>query len=177
MVMPYFGSTFGGLIREQVGIKRTGAEMTAEEFLSRAQGQRLSAEDFASMFGGIARRTSPRRAADGPFDDGPPCLQTLARSGVAEHQGRNNTLFQIGVYLRKKWPDRWETKLEEANHLYMQPALPSEEVVGVKRSLAKKDYGYKCADEPMCSVCDKPTCLRRQYGVGGGAEGLPVIAT
>ena len=39
--------------------------------------------------------------------------------------------------------------------------------------MKKRDYGYKCSDQPMCGLCDRPTCLTRKYGVGGQSH--PVI--
>ena len=43
-------------------------------------------------------------ASGGSFYDGPPCLQILAKSKISEG-GRNNGLFNLGVYLRKAYPD------------------------------------------------------------------------
>ena len=40
--------------------------------------------------------------------DGPPCLQILCAEKISEG-GRNNGLFNIGVYLRKAFPDSWES--------------------------------------------------------------------
>ena len=30
----------------------------------------------------------------------------------------------------------------------------------------KKDWGYKCNDQPMCSLCDKKLCKTRKFGIG-----------
>ena len=30
----------------------------------------------------------------------------------------------------------------------------------------KKEWGYKCKDEPMCSLCDKKLCKTRKFGIG-----------
>jgi hypothetical protein len=30
----------------------------------------------------------------------------------------------------------------------------------------KKDWGYKCNDQPMCSLCDKKLCKSRKFGIG-----------
>ena len=37
------------------------------------------------------------------LQNGPPCLQILCKQGISEG-GRNNGLFNIGVYLRKAYP-------------------------------------------------------------------------
>jgi putative DNA primase/helicase len=46
--MPY-GPTFGGKIREQVGLKRTGSEMDPPEFIRMAEGKRLTADQFKEL--------------------------------------------------------------------------------------------------------------------------------
>jgi hypothetical protein len=149
--------------------------MTIAEFLRHAQKLRCSPGEFDLL----GKRTRERRQATRPeadvsFSDGPPCLLAMAANGVEENAGRNNALFHSGVYARKKWPSDWERKLEEINQKVMRPPLLADEVLGIVRSLRKKDYGYKCNDQPMCALCDRSTCLTRQYGVG---ESLPAIVS
>jgi hypothetical protein len=88
---------------------------------------------------------------------------------------RNNGLFNLGVYLRKAFPDDWETKILEYNQTIMQPALDLKEVNVVADQIKKKDYQYKCADQPICNFCNKDLCRSRKHGVGGGAN-TPTIA-
>lgn len=180
MVMPYFGGTFDGKLQEQVGLKKTGAEMTAEEFLRVCEDSLV--DDVASL-----APTRPPAHPDKPggrvareaFDDGPPCLQHLARGGV-EKGGQNNTLFMMGLYLIRKEPADWKEQLEEVNRLHMSPPLPSDQVASTIKSLEKKEYEYTCGVEPMASHCDVRACRRRRYGVGSSADypdisGLSVI--
>ena len=49
--------------------------------------------------------------------DGPPCLQILMGGKISEG-GRNNGLFNIGVYLRKAFPDSWESEILNYNMQY-----------------------------------------------------------
>lgn len=172
MVMPYYGDTFGGKLKFQRGLKETGAEMTVEEFLNFAERHRVTEEDMAQL----RSRSVPEEQGGPPrkkrangksvaYGDGPPCLQFMAESGFPEG-GRNNALFHIGVYLKKAEPTKWKELLESDNQKYMRPPLPSEEVEQVKKSLEKKDYEYKCKDQPMASHCDSIMCRSRKYGVG-----------
>jgi hypothetical protein len=108
--------------------------------------------------------------ADVPFSDGPPCLQGLTKHGFPEGS-RNNALFSVGVYLRNKYPDEWETKIEEFNLKHMQPPLDSKSVQTVIKSLRKSTYHYRCNDIPLRNACKRDVCLRRQFGVGGNAGG------
>lgn len=176
MVMPYYGDTYGGKIREQVGVKRTGAEQTVEEFLKMAEGHLLTAGEFEAVG---KKRTSARRGANGrapaePFGDGPVCLQHLAVEGVSAG-GQNNTLLMMGIYYKRADPAHWKARLEEANRKFLSPPGSSDGVQAVIRSLEKKDYEYTCKVEPMCSHCDSALCRTRKHGVGGGAN-YPIIS-
>lgn len=171
MVMPYFGSTYGGKIQEQVGLKKTGQPMTIEEFLDNAEKTRVGPDAIATL--GKARKRNGKEDGPADFSDGPPCLQNLAVSGVDNN--RNNALFHMGVYFRQAVPRGWKKAVEEANTLHMKPALDAGEVAGVIRSLEKKDYEYTCKLEPMCSHCDSILCRSRRYGVGLDGD-LPLIS-
>ena len=75
---------------------------------------------------------------------GPPCLQELLSQGSLGEGGRNNGLFNIGVYLRKRFPEEWQEKLEEYNDEHLDPPLKPREFTSVLNSLDKKTYNYKC---------------------------------
>lgn len=171
IIMPYFGGTYDGKLKDQVGIKKTGAEMTIGEFVTTAEKSRVSAADLAKTCAG--RRATSLKLTGGDFSDGPPCLQHLARDGFLE-DGRKRAIFMIGIYLQKAHPDDWKERLDEHNRRMMRPPLASEEVVGVARSLEKRDYEYTCKAEPMRSHCDSQLCRTRPHGVGSPGD-FPVI--
>ena len=175
IVMPYFGDTYGGLIAQQAGLKRTGAEMTVEEFLRAAERSRVTPEALRANLKQTARNTLPAVVDTGPFADGPPCLQKLVRDGVGEG-GRNATLFMMGIYAKRANPTGWQADLERYNQEHMRPPLPAEEVVSLKKTLGKKEYLYTCKTEPLCSVCESKVCRTRTYGIGGGTN-FPVITS
>ena len=99
--------------------------------------------------------------------EGPPCLQVLLEQGFPEGT-RNNGLFNVGVYLKKSDPENWETEIEEYNRKYVHPPLPAQEVLTLISTLKKKDYNYKCSDEPIKSYCNVSKCRMCKFGVGGG---------
>lgn len=176
MVMPYYGDTYGGKLRTQVGIKKTGAEMTLREFLSTAEKSRVTEKQLADLgekraAGTRGGKTVSRSA--GAFSDGPPCLQHMAAGGFPEG-GRNNALFMVGLYLKRAHPADWQALLDDANREHMKPPLDSEEVMSCVRQLEKREYQYTCKTEPMASHCDAARCRSRKYGVGSG--GTPVIS-
>jgi len=102
-----------------------------------------------------------------PYRNGPPCLQTISLLNIMDaDMGRNNFLFSFGVYLKKMDPDFWEQKLFEINDSMITP-LPKAELEGtIVTSLRKKDYTYKCLDQPCVSYCRKPLCKTREFGIG-----------
>ena len=102
---------------------------------------------------------------DSELKDGPPCLETMAIEGIAEG-GRDNALFHYVVYAKKKWPQNWESKVTLFNEKHMNPPLDDNSVKRIKTQHEKKEWGYKCKDEPMFSYCDKELCRKRKYGIG-----------
>jgi hypothetical protein len=99
----------------------------------------------------------------GEFNDAPPCLQQLTRTGFPSGS-RNAALFSMGVYARKKFSVGWEERVFEYNTRFMGPGTYTE-VAGVIRSLNKKSYVYKCKDHPLLAVCNKEQCSACTYGV------------
>ncbi len=169
IVMPYYGDDYGGKLKMQRGLKKTGAEMTIGEFLSMAEKRRVTTEQLAVLAQpksnviplkgkkkGAGNTNGARPAS--PYGDGPPCLQHLASTGFPEG-GRNNALFHIGVYLKKAHPADWHKHIE-----------PADEVDAVIKSLEKKDYEYKCKDQPMVAHCNSVVCRGRKHGVGVGGS-------
>lgn len=178
MVMPYYGDTYGGKIREQVGLRKTGAEMTAEEFCDVAEKARVPTGKFISKFEALGkRRKTPGGAAaapvGGPFSDGPPCLQHLAAEKVGRGQ-QSNALLMMGIYFKRLDPANWKQLLEDANREHLDPPGSAEGLTSVMRSLEKKDYEYTCRNEPMVSHCNSSLCRTRRHGVGEGGN-YPLI--
>jgi len=105
------------------------------------------------------------------FPDGPPCLQTITKQGGVSEGGRNNFLYNIGVYLKKAYPAEWENKIEDYNkEKYINPPLKANEVIMVAKSLQKKDYDYKCKDQPICDFCQHDLCYTRKFGKSGSPD-------
>ena len=98
------------------------------------------------------------------FEDGPPCLKILSGFGFPEGF-RNEALFSVGIYLKKRFPNELDGKLQEYNVRFMKPPLDAGEVMSTIKSLQKKDYNYKCTQEPIRSHCDRRTCLGCRFGV------------
>jgi hypothetical protein len=108
-----------------------------------------------------------------PITDGPPCLQTLCAQKISEG-GRNNGLFNIGVYLRKAYPDTWQDEILNYNMRYVEPPIPLNELNTVVSQVQKKDYAYKCKDSPINAYCNAEVCRTRKHGIQAAVSGASV---
>lgn len=151
--MPYFGILGEQKQTLRYCIKDGKAIQDLQSFIDYAQSKRISYVDLLSVV------IEP----DKEFEDAPPCLQYLTREGLKDH--RNNGLFSLGAFARKKFSDVWQQKIDEYNKEYVSPSLPSSEVQGIIKGLNKKSYFYKCKDEPLISHCNKDLCRKQKYGI------------
>ena len=114
--------------------------------------------------------------ADAPASDGPPCLQALCSQGFPEGS-RNNGMFSLGLYLKKAFPQAWDSKLLEYNQKYFDPPLGLQELGIIQKQLERKDYRYKCKDDPIKSFCNPSLCRQRKHGIGGDGPGSPQLSS
>lgn len=159
--MPYYDAEDG----LRYGIKDDGQSATLEEFFDMHKTYAQTLEQVSSLT--IEPDTSV------PIKDGPPCLQILAREKISEG-GRNNGLFNLGVYLRKAYPDSWESEFLNYNAQYLDPPLGLDEVNIVAKQLQKKDYAYKCKDTPICNHCNAELCKTRKFGIEAAVSGVVI---
>ena len=91
-------------------------------------GQNLSDVQYSCVAGDHCPALIEKKAASSDdWAGAPPCLITLVSQGVGENR-RNECLFQVGIYLRQRFPEELETKLDYYNLTYFKPPLPSKEV-------------------------------------------------
>jgi hypothetical protein len=100
------------------------------------------------------------------FEGAPPCIQEICKNKVGEGM-RNEMLYNIAVYLKKRFKDTWKVQLMKYNSKYMQnhEELLSE-INGIIKGMENKEYKYKCDQFPICNFCDAPTCATKKFGVG-----------
>lgn len=192
MVMPYFGGDYDGKIFMQVGLTENLDEQSVDDFLDYAESKQVTAAQLRALSSVTVGTTAKQQAdvASSPslkdakgkrnkdkfsFSDGPPCLELLAAKKFPEG-GRNNAMFHIGVYLKKAYPADWKAMMGEINQKHFIEALTAQELTELTKSLAKKDYQYKCNDDPMKSHCDPIACRVRKHGVGDNSE-YPAITS
>lgn len=159
--MPYFDAS-----RTTRYAVLNGKAASPEQFLEAAAHRAVSREQLAMV--AVVEALG--------LEDGPPCLQHLAREGFGEG-GRNNALFNLGVYSRLRYDgdsswlpggETWENAVEGMNDQYMSPPLAKREVREVIHSLRRKNYFFLCHQPPINAHCNKALCRQRRFGIGNG---------
>lgn len=162
--MPYFG----GDATDRYWVKKGGLAATVPEFLAAAESRRQPAV--------FLQKQEFRKAAvkDPDFGDGPPCMQHLSQTGLPAGM-RNKGLFAFAIFAKKKYGVQWTEVLERWNRDYVDPPLPSAEVLDIIKAVEKKEYNYTCREHPISAHCNSSLCRTRKYGVGG-EDDFPVIS-
>jgi hypothetical protein len=159
MSMPYQG----GDATIKYCVDSNGRGLSIRQFLDKAEKSKISRSRFLDL---IFSKRVPE------LSEGPPCLEHLSAVGVTPGS-QNNGLFSFGILAKKMSADNWESMLEGWNHRFLKPPASSDGVAAVIKSLRKKDYSYKCTDQPLSSHCNMQLCRMRKYGIGpSGASQL-----
>jgi hypothetical protein len=159
--MPYFDAEKS----TRFAYSNEGRMLAILEFIAFANSRRITSDQL---------NTWGAKSSE-PLPGGPPCLQVLCAQGFPSGT-RNNGLFNIGVYCMKVSPDGWEKMLVDYNLKFMDPPLEPVEVMGVIKSMKKKDYNYSCQQAPIQAHCNANKCRACKFGVGQ-SQGLPVLGT
>lgn len=159
--MPYFGAFKDAKLKGDRYAVLGGKSLSVEQFFDLVA-------DIAVTNESIAEAGPPKdeESNGGLLYEGPPCLQTLERRGGIAKGGRNNGLFNLGVYLRKRYGEGdWEHRLDKYNQELISPPLGHKEVASIVKSVNRKAYEYKCQDQPICDLCNRQICLSRRFGI------------
>ena len=82
------------------------------------------------------------------------------------HHMQNNFLLNVATFGKRKYPENWETFVAWVNYNVLQPVGDSKKLEELIDSERKKDYQYKCGEEPIHSFCDTAACRLKKWGVG-----------
>ncbi len=157
-------------------------DVTKTERYAIVEGKKLTAVAFLDLAESMAVTQADLKAlslTDDPkftevLKGAPPCLRCLVARGGIPEGARNNGMFNLGVYLRKRFGDQWEDHMDQFNQDFVVPPLGHREVQSISRSVGKTKYEYKCHEPPINSVCNRQICLTREYGIGSG-DGDPGV--
>lgn len=152
--MPYFKGTV-----DRYAVDATGAKLPVEVFIQTAEQASVTLKQLQSI------TTAPGVE----LEDAPPCLQSLLANGPAT-DFKNNTLLNLGVYLRQRYPDTWQDQLELYNREYIEPPLVARDVLKIIKTISKTSYNFMCSQEPISGLCNTAVCITRKFGVRAKAE-------
>lgn len=131
-----------------------GSPMELEDAMAKIEIQRQTVKSLNEFFSGL------------PLADGPPCLQHIYL--FQDTDFRNEYLFSLARYYKTKHGDDFDRHLELANDALKRPIESKQELHNtIIASHRKKDYSYRCNEEPIVSLCAKALCQKRAYGIGG----------
>lgn len=114
-----------------------------------------------------ASKVPPSQLLDflnGDHAEAPPCIQSMMMNGV-EAGSRNLAMYSITVYLKKAFPDDFRDRAYDLNQKIFDKPMSYAELKKVTGSAGRRDYRYKCGEEPCKSLCDRSTCVKRQFGI------------
>jgi len=154
--MPYFNAE----LPLRYGFNSVAEALELDEFLDAVDAMKVSESDLEGL------RFSGKREL---FSDGPPCLQHLFSEGPIDTP-RNICMFQAGIYAKLSDSDNWKSKLEEYNRTLCSEPLPAIEIVNLTKSIDRKDFLYKCKEEPFKGYCDPILCAKRKFGISGDSD-------
>lgn len=128
-----------------------GNPLTFELFVQLAQSKRVTVEQLGE-------------AGKREHLEAPPCIQKMIHTGV-ESGARNEAMYNVVVYLKRARPDTFfDDALALNKTMFDKPLAPSE-AKKVIRSASRRDYQYKCGEEPCKGLCDRKVCVTREYGI------------
>ena len=138
--------------------------LTLNQFFDMYEKYSLSEKELANV-----KKTKEKLEDDNnPLKGAPPCLIAISKEGIPNGQ-RNNAMYNFGVYLKKRHSSDWDLKMYDYNKKYCTPPLERKEIEILIKSLERKEYQYKCKDEPIQSFCNAKLCVTQEFGVGDGA--------
>ncbi len=128
-------------------------------------GQKLSLGHFLDIADSrrVKAATLVEKAA-GEYGEAPPCIQKMLTDGVGRGH-RNEALYNITLYYKKSNPETWRDKAMDANARVFTDPLPYSEAKKTIASAGRRDYKYKCKEEPCRSSCNSSVCVKRKYGI------------
>ena len=148
--LPYFGGT------DSYMYESNDKGYSLEAALYHIHDRRISYERIKETYEGL------------PLSNGPMCLQSLfIRSNTMQDgDGRNNYLFNMGIYYKVSDASKFEGNIIEANNKLLEPKSDVDINNQIIKPIQKKSYTYRCSDHPLCDNCYPELCRERMYGKG-----------
>lgn len=164
--LPYFNGS------ERIAINYDGTSFTLEQFIKVVNYNKKTKEELEEF--SLALVKTVMQGGPDEFNDGPPCLQIMAKEPLTDT--RDRWLYNYMVFAKKKYPDNWQNMLKAApqkyfikdsNGIVLNDWGSEKKILDKIKSATKNNTkGYTCTQEPIVHFCMKVECLKRKYGVG-----------
>lgn len=132
-------------------VNEKGERISFELFVQMAQSKRVTVEQLQEM-------------ATREHLEAPPCIQKMIHTGV-ESGSRNDAMYNVVVYLKRARPENFFDDAMALNKTMFDKPLGPAEAKKVIRSASRRDYLYKCSEDPCKSLCDRKVCVTREFGI------------
>ena len=132
-------------------VNERGEPQSFELFVQMAQSRRVTVEQLQEM-------------ATREHLEAPPCIQKMIHTGV-ESGSRNDAMYNVVVYLKRARPETFFDDAMALNKTMFDKPLGPAEAKKVIRSASRRDYLYKCSEDPCKSLCDRKVCVTREFGI------------
>lgn len=152
--LPWFDALSDDCLRYAV---EGGRRVSFEYFLDLAESRRISAAQLVE------------KSSDG-HEEAPPCIQSIISGGVGRGQ-RNEALYNLVIYLKKSHPETWKEKAFDLNARVFETPLSHAEAKKTITSAGRRDYRYRCREEPCRSRCKAAICVTRKFGITPDEKG------
>jgi hypothetical protein len=169
--MPYNGPISPRYAMKEAGMGgKPDLAYTASEFMDLVDERAIDPEIFYSMDIPNQPKEGAEPTEDQPFPDGPPCLNTLWVKHSKEKGIRDTMIFNLGVYLKKKYPESWRDELVDLNKKLKYPL--EDKVMETKKRTLEKDYSFQCLTPELRKFCQGSKCAKRTCGID--SDGLSI---
>jgi hypothetical protein len=91
-------------------------------------------------------------------------MQKMINEGVG-HGQRNEALYNLTIYLKKADPDNYVDKAHALNAKIFESPLEFSEAKKTIASAGRRDYKYRCGEEPCRGYCNSSVCVTRDFGI------------
>jgi hypothetical protein len=133
-------------------------KLSLTEFLDLAESRLVTKDDLQS-------------ANEIDVSEAPPCVARIVKEG-ADMGFRNEALYAVAVYLKKSHSEWRNVAVNLSQTIFSRP-LSLDEAKRTIDSAGRKDYYYKCRQEPCLSLCDNGECVKKKYGIKSGTPSMP----
>jgi len=152
--LPYFNkdktNRYAVEIRDSKPVK-----LSFNDFVLCATNKRLSLSDIQSFI--VAEH-----------QQAPPCIQRMLTEGVPKGY-RNEAIYAFITYFKKKLPaGDYKQAVLDINNSVLEKPLNLSEVNRTIQSASRKEYKYKCQEDPCRSYCNSKECIKRDFGIDKG---------